>query len=143
MMVTPHYMITTSVRDYECDMQGIVNNAVYQNYMEHCRHEFIKQIGLDFAELTRAGIHVVVARAELDYLAPLSSGDEFTVALRVARQGRIRVIFEQAIHRTSDNKLMVKGRFTCAAMTANGRPCRDTTLLTPLLAIADDATDAS
>ncbi len=26
------YEVTLEVRDYECDMQGIVNNAIYQNY---------------------------------------------------------------------------------------------------------------
>ena len=31
------------VRDYECDLQGIVNNANYQPFMEHSRH-YIKNI---------------------------------------------------------------------------------------------------
>jgi len=39
------------VRDYECDLQGIVNNAVYQNYLEHARHEFLHEVGIDFAQL--------------------------------------------------------------------------------------------
>ena len=44
------------VRDYECDMQGVVNNSVYQNYLEHARHEFLKMLGIDFAEMTRRGV---------------------------------------------------------------------------------------
>ena len=66
-----------AVRDYECDMQGVVNNSVYQNYLEHARHEFLKHKGLEFADLTRRGIIVVVVRAELDYLQSLRSGYVF------------------------------------------------------------------
>ena len=34
------YQLKMKVRDYECDLEGIVNNANYQHYMEHTRHEF-------------------------------------------------------------------------------------------------------
>ena len=37
------------VRDYECDIQGIVNNANYLHYTEHTRHLFLKHTGLSFA----------------------------------------------------------------------------------------------
>ena len=39
------------VRDYECDLQGIVNNANYQHYLEHTRHEFLTSVGVSFAAL--------------------------------------------------------------------------------------------
>jgi acyl-CoA thioester hydrolase len=44
------------VRDYECDLSGIVNNAVYQNYLEHTRHVYLKSSGLDFAALEMQGV---------------------------------------------------------------------------------------
>ena len=59
------------VRDYECDLQGIVNNAVYQNYLEHTRHEFLEYVGLNFAQMHEDGIDAVVIRVEIDYKAPL------------------------------------------------------------------------
>ena len=51
------------VRDYECDIQGIVNNANYLHYAEHTRHLFLLQTGLSFARLHEQGIDAVVARA--------------------------------------------------------------------------------
>ena len=45
------YELTLKVRDYECDLQGIVNNANYQHYLEHTRHEFLSSVGVSFAKL--------------------------------------------------------------------------------------------
>ena len=43
------FELTLDVRDYECDLQGVVNNAVYQNYLEHARHQYLQSLGLSFA----------------------------------------------------------------------------------------------
>src|SRR5690606_12952787 len=87
-----------TVRDYECDMQGVVNNAVYQNYLEHARHLFLKQQQVDFAALARNGINLVVVRAELDYKSSLSSGDEFIVTTKMERSSKLKFVFVQDIH---------------------------------------------
>ena len=61
------------VRDYECDLEGIVNNANYQHYMEHTRHEFLLAAGISFAEMYQAGITPVVARIQIAFKTPLRS----------------------------------------------------------------------
>lgn len=116
------FALDLAVRDYECDMQGIVNNSVYQNYLEHTRHEFLLSHGLSFAELTQQNIHLVVARAELDYKAPLKSGDQLKVGLNLERHGRLQLLFNQDIVRKSDQKLCVKAKIFVAAIKPGGRP---------------------
>lgn len=111
------------VRDYECDLQGIVNNAVYQNYLEHTRHEFLEQVGLNFARMHDEGTDAVVIRVEIDYKSPLKSGDQFVCKLNVAREGNLKFIFLQDIYRLPDLKLMVKGKVTAVTINAQtGRP---------------------
>ena len=116
-----HFELELQVRDYECDIQGIVNNAVYQNYLEHCRHKFLNHVGLDFAQLHNDGIDAVVIQAGLDYKFPLRPGDDFLIRLKMAKQGRLRIVFNQQVIRKSDEKLMVNARIT-AVLTRNGRP---------------------
>jgi acyl-CoA thioester hydrolase len=122
------FQIEMQVRDYECDIQGIVNNAVYQNYLEHCRHKFLNSVGLDFANLHNEGIDAVVIRTELDYKFPLRPGDDFIVSLKMAKQGKLRVIFNQQVIRKIDNKIMVSARFT-AVLTKNNRPISSDTFV--------------
>jgi len=115
------FEIELEVRDYECDVQGIVNNAVYQNYLEHCRHKFLQTVGLDFNQMHNDGIDGVVIRAEIDYKFPLQPGDEFFVRLKAAKHGRLRLVFLQQVIRKSDEKLMVDAKiFT--VLTRKGRP---------------------
>ena len=120
----PGYLFTLpmDVRDYECDIQGIVNNAAYLQYLEHARHRFIKTRGLDFAQLTKQGIHLVVVRSEVDYKSPLRSGDAFTVGLNIERTSLVRFGFLQDILRVPDKKLMVRAKVICAAMNDAGKP---------------------
>jgi acyl-CoA thioester hydrolase len=113
------YELEFKVRDYECDLQGIVNNSVYQNYLEHTRHEFMLSIGLDFADLYQRGIVAVVARIDLSYKTPLRSGDKFVCRLRVENEG-VKYLFYQDIYRLPDEKLCLKGIVTTTSIV-NGR----------------------
>jgi len=112
----------SEVRDYECDLQGIVNNANYQHYLEHARHLFLKSRGIDFAEVTARGIFLIVIRIEIDYKYPLRAADRFRVDLKLERLTRIRFVFEQEIFRAGDDKLAIKARVFTAAMNKEGRP---------------------
>ena len=116
------FKLDFQVRDYECDMQGIVNNSVYLNYLEHTRHEFLKTIGIDFAEVTRQKINLVVIRCELDYKFPLRSGDSFWVGLNLQQVSRIRFAFLQDIYIYPDNRLILNARFLGTGMNEKGRP---------------------
>lgn len=116
------------VRDYECDIQGIVNNGVYQNYLEHVRHLYLKSIGIDFADYTKNSIHLVVVRAELDYKAPLTSGDRFLVGLNFVRDSRLRFAFHQSILRLPDQKPIMAARIIGTALNDRGRPFLPTEL---------------
>jgi acyl-CoA thioester hydrolase len=127
------YTLELAVRDYECDMQGIVNNAVYQNYLEHARHQYLKGIGVDVVDFARRGIRLVVVRAELDYRHPLTSGDRFAVRLNLVRVSRLRYTFLQDIVRLPDGRPILEARILGAALNARGRPTMPAEL-EPLLA---------
>ena len=114
--------IEFKVRDYECDIQGVVNNGVYQNYLEHARHEFLQDRGINFAEVTAAGINLVVTRAELDYKNSLVSNDHFVVRSLVRQISRVRFEFKQELFRIPDEKLMLSAIITGTALNQRGRP---------------------
>lgn len=116
------FSIELSVRDYELDMQGIVNNSVYFNYLEHARHEFLHARGIDFAALAQAGINLVVVRSELDYKASLQSGDRFLVEVSAERISKIKFGFRQRIVRVRDNVVCLQGLVIGTAVNQKGRP---------------------
>jgi len=97
------------VRDYECDIEGIVNNANYLHYCEHTRHLFLLQCGLSFAEMHRKGVDAVVARMNLQYKIPLRPDDEFISRLALTKEG-IKYVFHHDLYRAADNQLCFRGK---------------------------------
>ena len=107
------------VRDYECDIEGIVNNANYLHYTEHTRHLFLKECGLSFAEMHRKGVDAVVARMNLQYKVPLRCDDELISRMGLTKDG-IKYVFQHDIYRSSDEQLCFRGKVELVCLI-NGR----------------------
>jgi acyl-CoA thioester hydrolase len=116
------HTITMEVRDYECDMADGVNNSVYYNYLEHARHSMLKSGGIDFAELARQKIGLVVLRAEIDFMRSLVSGDKFAVITSINRVSKLRFEFLQEIVKFPDSQVILKAKILGTAVSATGRP---------------------
>jgi acyl-CoA thioester hydrolase len=119
----PQYALTFEVRDYELDFQGIVNNSVYLNYLEHTRHKFLYERGIDMTGLHNQGIDLVVVRIEMDYKQSLRSRDKFRITVEAYPEGNLRLVFDQKIIRFPDEKLILTAKTTGVCLR-NGRPMR-------------------
>jgi acyl-CoA thioester hydrolase len=69
-----------TVRFRDVDAMGHVNNAVYLTYLEDARIAFLRPLGADVPEM-------ILARAEIDFRAPLAEGDELEIGVRPVRVG--------------------------------------------------------
>lgn len=107
------------VRDYECDLQGIVNNANYQHYTEHTRHLFLHHIGMSFAKMHESGVDAVVAQIAMRFKSPLRSDDTFVSRLAMEREG-CRYVFYQDIFRLPEDKMVFSSKVDVVCLV-NGK----------------------
>lgn len=113
------YELPIKVRDYEVDVEGIVNNANYLHYLEHTRHEFCEQAGLSFRQMTEEGLTPVVRHIDITYLSSLGLGDTMISRIALERDGA-RFIFIQDIYAADGVRPVVKARVTIVSIE-NGR----------------------
>jgi len=113
---TPIYEYQMKVRDYECDAQGIVNNANYQHYYEVARHEFLDLHGLNFYELHESKIDAVVVSVFIRYKHSLRGGNDFVCTIDSIEREGIRYIFNQKIIRLRDKKVCSIARIEIVCM---------------------------
>ena len=116
------FELKIGVRDYEVDVQGIVNNANYLHYMEHTRHQFCRAAGYTFAQMHSDGIDPVLRSVNIEYLTPLGLGQEMLSCLSLERRGA-RFVFIQDIFRLPDMAPVTKAEVTVVCLE-NGRLTR-------------------
>jgi len=110
---------TLTVRSYECDSYGHVNNAVYLNYLELARHDLMAAIGIDFAAMRAAGIGLVVARIDIRYRRPVVEGDALTILSRPTKRLRIGGIIAQRV--LKGDELISEADVTWVSIDSLGR----------------------
>jgi acyl-CoA thioester hydrolase len=74
------FAVPVTVRGYELDMQGHLNQAVYIQYAEHARWEFLRATGISQDELVCTGVGPVALETTIRYRRELRGGDEVTVS---------------------------------------------------------------
>jgi acyl-CoA thioester hydrolase len=110
------------VRTYECDSYGHVNNAVYLNYLELARYEFLKDIDFDYPAMIQAGYGVYIARVEIDYKKPALADDALVIRSWPVKKGAVSGIIAQEIKR--GDELLVEAKVTWAFVDSRGMPVK-------------------
>lgn len=121
-MKTYVYQHEDKVRDYECDLQGVVNNANYLHYMEHTRHEFLLSLGENFSDLHDRGMDLFVARIEIQLNHSLRSGDRYLSCLNASKEG-VKLVMNQDIYKLPEKELVSRGTVDCV-LVDNGKLSR-------------------
>jgi acyl-CoA thioester hydrolase len=120
--MTMIHQCTLRVRTYECDAYGHVNNAVYLQYLEYARYEYLRAIGFDYPGVVKAGFGLYVARVEIDYKKSALPDDELTIQSWPIKRGAVSGVMQQKILRGQD--LIAEAKVTWAFVNAEGLPTK-------------------
>ena len=116
------FTTTIKVRSYEVDLYGHVNNAVYMNYLEQARVEYLEQVGLSFEYFLKRGIYFVVASARLDFKAPAFMGDVLEISGYVKRFGNSSITLIQKIRNPKSDLEILDAEITAVFLDGNNKP---------------------
>ena len=116
------HKVSLAVRHYECDSYGHVNHAVYVNYLEHARMQYLQAAGFDYAGLIADGFLTIISKLTIAYRAPAFAGDELQIESEPAETRRIRGVFRQRILRGA--VLLAEAEVHWCVVDRNGRPAR-------------------
>ncbi|MFJ9673946.1 acyl-CoA thioesterase [Streptomyces sp. MPA0124] len=74
------FSVPVTVRGYETDTQGHLNQSVYLNYAEHARWSLLQAAGISQTELVASGVGPVALETTIRFRRELLAGDEVTVS---------------------------------------------------------------
>lgn len=96
------------VKTFEVDRQNIVHNVIYMYWLEHARVEYVRAIGVTITPQTFIdNLTFVVAKTEVQYLAPALFDQEYCILTRIPSIGNTSFIFEQLIQLNDDSQQLV------------------------------------
>jgi acyl-CoA thioester hydrolase len=126
-MSAPLNQLSTVLHVASCEVDSFshVNNAVYLQYCERARNDYMLQRGLRFDDFKKWGAGPVLFRAALDYRRPAIVDDELRVHGEIVSGGRTRFQIVHRFERGSDQAEICVAHLEFAFVSLDsGRPCR-------------------
>lgn len=112
------------VRTYECDAYAHVNNAVYLNYLEHARMDFLHSIGFDYKGAVAGGLNMYVTEINIKYKGSAVLDDVLLIETKHTKFGKISGQFSQWI-RKEDGTLCAEATVKWGCVDSKtGRPTK-------------------
>lgn len=113
------------VRSCDVDSFGHVNNAVYLQYCEGARNDYMLERGLIFSNFVQWNAAPVLIFARLEYRQPAHTDDELNIFGELERQGRTRFQIRHEIVNTATEVLICRADLDFAFVHLDsGKPCR-------------------
>ncbi len=107
----------------DTDAGGIVYYVNYLKYLERCRTEFMRALGMDRAAVPDEGWMFVVSSLALTYRQPARLDDQLEATADVVAVKGATIRFAQSVKR--EGSCMVEGDVTIACVDrASGKPRR-------------------
>jgi len=116
------HRLSFTVRSYECDSNGHVNNATYLNYLELARTQFLQDIGISYRTLKGLGYTLVVVRICIDFKGEARMEDVLTAVTSPLKKKLTGCLFEQRIYREDD--LIAEAQVSWVCVGSGGKPTR-------------------
>ncbi|MPY61541.1 acyl-CoA thioesterase [Streptomyces spongiae] len=118
--MTEPYAVKVTVRGYETDVLGHLNQSVYLQYAEHARWSLLEDAGISSSELLAKSIGPVVLEQTVRYRRELRAGDETEVTCSFAWGEGKTYRIEQTIRKT-DGTVAAEITVLCGLMDLKER----------------------
>jgi YbgC/YbaW family acyl-CoA thioester hydrolase len=103
-----------TVRSYELDSFGHVNNAVYLQYLEYARAQYLLQRGLSFQDFQRWDAIPYVVKAEILFKSSARVHDLLCIAGEINKWGRSSFVIHHTVQNKSSGKIAALADLTFA-----------------------------
>lgn len=117
------YSSFLTVRSYECDSYSHVNNAVYLNYLEFARMDYLNQIKFPYEEIVKAGYFLYVTHVDIYYKSSAFLNDKLVIDTTPVKLGAVSGTLHQVIHK-EDGTVCAEADVTWASVKTGGVPAR-------------------
>jgi len=118
------FLVTIKVRSYELDSFGHVNNAVYFNYLEFARCEYMIQRGLSFNDFSRWQIFPLVTKSEIVYKSPACVDNLLEIYGEITEWKKVGFTLEYTIQNKSTGRLCATAKMSFVFVDENEKPTR-------------------
>lgn len=105
----------------DTDQMGVVYYANYLRWFERGRSEFLRQIGLPYANIEAAGFHFPVAEVKCRYAQSARYDDVIDIATTLVDVSRVYLSFEYKISRQADQLTLATGSTKHACIDREGQ----------------------
>jgi len=119
----PEILIAThQVRSYEADSFGHANNAVFLNYLEYARGQYLLQKGLSFNDFHRWGRYPYVVNVNITYKSPARIDDVLEIRGWISKVKPTRFTLSYQVHNKTSETISAVAELTMAFVNQDKRP---------------------